>query len=265
MKKITCFLFFFFILVIQVSAQSFHLIIVSDTKDKTIGESCKTNSKRIMKEFHEVACLLEIPLITYTLEEENATITKIKETLKTIKTSQNDICIFYYSGHGVSDAASQYPKILLKGQTLPLSFIHSELKKQTNRLTISMADCCNAVGASSAVTTFKSEDSLLKSIYFDNKLATDKEKKENYKKLFLQTKGNIVMSGSIKGQSSYMQDKYGGFFTDSFISSFYYLARSTKQNQINWQNLLLMTREMTYRNSRAAERTQIAQFLIHLN
>jgi hypothetical protein len=264
MKKLLHFLFFFFILVIQVSAQSFHLIIVSDTKDAMIGESCKTNSRRIMKEFHEVACLLEIPLITYLLEEENASISKIKETLKTIKTSQNDICIFYYSGHGVSDAASQYPKILLKGQTLPLSFIHSELKQKINRLTISMADCCNAVGASSAVTTFKSEDSLLKSIYFDNKLATDTEKKENYKQLFLQTKGDIVMSGSIKGQSSYMQDKYGGFFTDSFISSFYYLARSTKKNQINWQNLLLMTREMTYRNSRAAERTQIAQFLIRL-
>jgi len=49
MKKNTCFLFFLFILVSQVSAQSFHLIIVSDTKDKTIGESCKTNTKRIMK------------------------------------------------------------------------------------------------------------------------------------------------------------------------------------------------------------------------
>ncbi len=265
MKKLFYLLFFFFILVFQVSAQSFHLIIVSDTQDATIGESCKTNSKKIAKEFHQVACLLEIPLITYLLEEENASITKIKETLRTIKMNQNDICIFYYSGHGVSDAASQYPKILLNGQTLPLSFIHSSLKQKNNRLAISMADCCNALGALSAVTTFKSEDSLLKSIYFENKLATEKEKKENYKNLFLKTKGNIVMSGSIKGQSSYMQDKHGGFFTDSFISSFYYLARSTKQNQINWKNLLFMTREMTYRNSRAAERTQIAQFLISLN
>lgn len=126
-----------------------------------------------------------------------------KSIVTSLKSDRDDIIVFYYIGHGARSTAdrSRYPQMALaqnyENKCVPLEWVHRELKKKGARLTMTIGMCCN-----SYAENLTPKDNIA---FSANKGAAyvNADEKTNIQKLFLNNKGDVIMSSSQAGQSSW--------------------------------------------------------------
>ena len=172
--------------------------------------------------------------------EERTTPENCKLVVENLQTKPEDIIVFYYVGHGARNIndPSQYPQMLLaqndEKKCIPLEWVHNVLKSKPSRLVITIGVCCNVynevLSAKHGVAFSPNSGRAYAEI---NEVA-------NIQKLFLENKGDIIISSSDKGQLSWGGEIKGigeiDYFTYFFIGNFGEEVMNSPEP--SWDNLL---------------------------
>lgn len=235
-------------------AQTFHLVMIGDTEDNSIGISCDRDIDRISSESNTIAQSIGYQLNRVILKDEKFDPELIKKTLQQLKCGKEDILYFHYSGHGVRNESTitEWPDMDFKEKgTLPLMDIIKIVQTKAARLRLIFADCCNQFSGTAQRPTFQAIPSL-----------TATESAQNRRKLFTEEACLIIASGSQPGQFSYGTYEDGGHFTNSFLESLQYTVLSTYH--ASWQNVMQDTQLRTKTKAWKEYKKQFPQFKIEV-
>lgn len=243
MKKVSILLAFLFICTTVIAQGTLRTIIFADNNDDRIGEGVQSNLENIQTEIDIIASSIGMenrqaaPLI---YEQFNCNPQKLKECIKNFKCGNNDIVLFFYFGHGgrSTQDKSEFPQMCLgknylneNSQWVPLEDVKNAIMKQNPRFLLVMGDCCNdadsGVSPKWGILTSASASEI------------NNTQKEGMKRLFLNSRGYVIVSGSSKGEYSWYNNNYpdgGGYLTDAFINELEIYTSNTANT--NWDTLM---------------------------
>lgn len=233
---------------ITVNAQGMlRSIIFADTNDDKIGDGVQCNLDVIQEEIDKIASCIGMENMTAApliYEQFDCTPQKLRECMKGFRCGTDDIVMFFYFGHGGRSPydRSEFPQMCLgtdisrQEEWIPLEDVKNMLMKQNPRLCIVYGDLCN------------SADSDISPKYGVLTSASASEFNETQKvamrKLFLESRGSIITSGSTKTEYSWYCNVYpdgGGFFTTVFLNELENYTSSTKD--ADWETIMKKTRD----------------------
>ncbi|MCK9271664.1 MAG: caspase family protein [Bacteroidales bacterium] len=252
----------------QTSAQTLHCIIAGATNEQNsvIREGTRLSINALMNEIEAIEKYTSVRRKVYELTGANFKKEHLQKTLRDINCDENDVILFYYNGHGFRyrDQSDKWPTLFmgyhiegfddtyLRG--ISLNEIANELKSKDARLTILIADCCN--GELSVSSPFDIEVNGIASLSFSVRNS------ERFKELYEQSSGFIIASSSEPGQTSGISNRYGGYFTNSFLEI--HKELTSISNYADWNDLLEKTKERTISVTKLNYRKQTPQFQIEI-
>jgi hypothetical protein len=186
-----------------------HAVLVGDVHDPDIGPGDRKDLGLIKDLLNDVSKNTGMKLSMKVIDD-RIDRTKVMNAVKGVNPASDDMVIFYYTGHGyrMRSMKNQWPAMALQGpgdETAGLDqyWVFNELRRKRPRLLLVMADACNNYVSEGAVDT---------RLF----LQSGREKADNYRKLFAESKGAIIASSSRPGQYSYSGDT-GSQFTVAFL------------------------------------------------
>lgn len=220
----------------------FHAILFTDTNDKNIGKATELDLSRVSSMLVEAQSSLqgEMEFKYYIYPGKYCSPENLHLVLNGINISPQDVVFFYYSGHGTRSMndKSDYPQMCLglgasrQSEMVSVEGFDMEIAKRKPRLRFTISDCCNSVGEN---VSPKLEISKGASIVSD-------QTKANYRKLFLEKFGNVIVTSSQKGETSACNLQMGGFFTFCLM---YVMEQAVKQNVTDWDIIMKSTYDST--------------------
>ena len=207
------------------------ILVVASTYDEDIGTSCLKDGRKAIEIFDSVANVLKITgerKFFDSIYGEKFNKANVLKAIEKINPGPNDIVIFYYSGHGFSDAAQKdklYPYLDLRDprtlnnkpppnlreQTLNMDSIFTMIKDKKARLNLVLSDCCNNEIFSKRIVAPPPPTRLFRG---DVKWNYD-----NVKTLFLNDRRSLLMTAASKYERAAGNNTFGGFFTHFFLNS----------------------------------------------
>ena len=235
MKRLSIFILLFLILSSgNTFAQKIHAILFANTLDRQIGADI--DLKNIKNQISNLEQYIGYKAQLYEFPGNICKKANLENCLASLSTSSDDIIFFYYSGHGgrYSGYSDPFPFMCLTEELgsnyVPVTRVRELLSMKTARLKIIMTDCCNSSGDeedrgsySKGATVFKSSAS------------------ENFKKLFLNARGEIVVTSSKAGETSGGNAIRGGVFTRNFLSILIDVGNGTVSP--DWETVLQKTKQ----------------------
>ncbi len=214
-----------FIAALSVNAFSvtMHAIFVINTEDKGIG--CEYDMKNWETLLPEIKKYSGMTITTHYLKDKNWSETAVNKKIAQIKPGADDVVLFYYSGHGFrfqQGQKDQWPYLALQEGVKSLQTIYTELYKKNPRLLIVVSDCCNSFCPGSPPKVQS------RAAISETKIA------ENYKILFLKSKGAIIASGCTPGQYSYGGAPDGGAYTSTLLKN---IKLSVRGDNSSWKQI----------------------------
>lgn len=222
------------------NAQTIHWLTFIDTTDPEVGQIDVNGRKVLYNHFVNVinAALLEKGYKANVQDIYGTTLSpeKCKEVVTNLRVAPNDVVVFYYIGHGTHGTVGgdPWPMMLLGDgsfqKLVPLKWVHEQLKSKGARLTATIGMCCNVYQqvARSSMPTF--------SVNYGGTYLTDTEKR-SIQKMFLENKGDFLLSSASPGQSSVGGETVLGamdFFTCVLVKLFEECASS---GELEWNEL----------------------------
>ena len=228
---------------ISLNAATLHAFLVGDSLDDSIGPSTLSDLYQMSKQVKVIAGNTDMELNLSILKAEQVTVEEVVNRIHYAQIEADDVVLLYFSCHGfrIKDKKDRWPYLFFNPKNEALDFheiTQMTLQKQP-RLLISLADCCN---------TFVKDEIFQKNAFNLEKAIKLNKSKENYKKLFRECSGSIIISSSIPGQSS-LCDSSGGVYTQFFLKKLNSTVRGA-QNP-TWNTLLSAVSdnvESLYRN-----------------
>lgn len=216
---------FYFTLILLTSicfgafAQSMHVIIFANTIDVKIG--CDADVENVSNEFSIAATAAGLQYIPYIKTGQECTKGNLINIINGLKTKDNDVIVFYYSGHGTHSAqqmGEKYPQMCMKYNSIQdqkefMSVRATEelIDKKPARLRFIITDCCNNV-----------VQAVQPRSIIDNQKGSTIESdmdSEALKKLFITAKGKVKATSSKLTQTSAGAEGYGGVFTNCLLDN----------------------------------------------
>lgn len=247
MKKIV-FTIMTMVVALTMQAQTIHWLTFIDTTDDYVGRIDILGRQVLYNRFINVINAALAPAgYDSDIQDFYGTRTtpeNCKNAVQNLKCDEKDIVVFYYIGHGTRAKSdpTPYPQMLLTSSNIdkfiPLSWVNDQLKKKGARLVVTIGMCCNVV------QDVTSKISPTFSINYGNTYVDDAAI-ENIQKLFLENKGNIIVSSASPSQSSIAipvttdivpVGKYIDLFTTSLIHVFDHHLKNNKN--ITWEAVL---------------------------
>lgn len=247
-KKALTLLLLSFAIAISTNCQTLHAIIFANTKcpgekpgSTGIGPSVTCDYQRMKIEFETMASFLNYKkdFQWYEGSASNFCREKLEYALNNLSCSDDDIVIFYYSGHGgrsPQDTQDPFPWMQLvvdpyntpwsAFQYFSLSQVLQRIKTKQPRLSIVLGDLCNSL--SNAIP--QKEIPEMKGATKMSKAPCD-----FYKDLFLKVKGSIIASSSKPGETSAACED-GGAFTICFTEALQIMVSNNMEP--DWNMLL---------------------------
>lgn len=243
----------------QVEAKTIHWLTFIDTTDPNVGEVDQNTRKILYARW--------IDLVNASLKEQGYDVNIIdvygsktspencKNIVNDLDCGSEDIIMFYYVGHGTENSnTSKYPLMLMAqsnvNKFVPLSWVHNTLKKKGARLTVTIGMCCNArQGAPGRIApTFSAN--------YGNSYI-DQDTSESIKKLFLNYRGDIIITSASPAESSWTCPSPIGwtdFFTFGLILQFNNVL--PEQDNPDWDSMLQEVKGFVYEGVRTSEGIQ---------
>lgn len=221
---------------------TFHAIIFADTQDGNIGKSTRLDMDNVSNMLVEAQSSLkdEMNFVYYIYPESYCSPENLKKVLKNIQCQSDDVVFFYYSGHGVRSMndTSPYPQMCLglplreQARMISVEGVDRAIARKNPRLRFVLTDCCNST---SEFVAPKLEISKGNS-------TINSQKEGNYRKLFLNKYGNVIMTSSKAGETSSCNMQIGGFFTYCLLAV---MENAVNQNVSDWGRILHAVQEST--------------------
>lgn len=214
-------------------------ILLSDTKDESIGEDDRLDNLSLNKELKGIAqCLgMEISVKNITGNEAYNKRNLVK-AIKSIKPAKNDIVFFCFNGHGFrfDNQKDMYPNICMVGPDEDIdgnyvltTDIYNALVALKARLTICFTDCCNGKVGRYAP---RQKDNTLYS------RANARVSKQRMRDLLLNTQGSILATAANPGEYAWSFEGSGSAFTQAFISQLRKELSTNNSNAVSWERLM---------------------------
>ena len=223
-------------------AQTLHVIGFAATDDERIGSNCEVDLNFFYGMTGVIASMTGYTPLYYPWGiEANCNKEFLQNTLASLNCGENDIVIFYYTGHGTRDFGdtSRFPFMQMNGKTKE-EYVHvqtviDQLGKNKARFKLILTDCCNMPPSIPPLSAPPIEQPVY--------VTTSPETEANYRKLFVETQGLVAVTSSSAGEYSSTtinrDHKPGGsVFSIAFYNSLAEIvAMATKENT-TWHNLL---------------------------
>lgn len=221
-----------------------HVIVVGDTNDAKIGTSVKTDLRlfdSFVKDLKSLSSSNGYTLKSYTLTGSKCSPSSVNNVINELS-AQNDIIVFYYSGHGgrshSDDASTKFPRMCLAShyadQWIKVSDALKRLCAKGPRFVLMITDCCNSYydrkGHTESVSLFKTSN--------DSKVL---------QKLFFESKGYASITGASPGEYGWCTQD-GAYLTLSFLKLLYKEV-SSENTPVTWQSLLESVSNDTYQTT----------------
>ena len=244
----------------SLEAQRIHAIIFAATKDATIGNGTKKSFDLLSQEVENIANQTGITPKLYYRTGDAFTLGSYQSVMGDLgdEDLSNDIVLFYFLGHGYQNESSPYPNLLFQNTSGAISEqqldesavdfaeIQAELQKRNARLTILIGEACNNELDLEGIQYASKNDNVSS---LTPPLLSEKE----YRRLFLEAKGMIVVSSSRSGQPSYISETQGGAFTQSFLAA---LRRQTQKSNLKKSSWIKLFDDARDRTRSLAEKQQ---------
>ncbi len=216
-----------------------HLMIVANTAIGDIGASCGIDKRNLLSEFEGIADVTGMKFRKYILEDQSFTKANLATMLNGFKPAANDVVIFVYRGHGFrwSDQEEDFPQLDLRyssftriseNTSINLEDVYSSVTGKGARLNLFFADCCNSDVGISQMTPAS----------FMNMQANNNYDVKKLRKLFLDSKGNLISTAASPGEVSWANNANGGFFTVSFLQSLRDEISYLRNDEADWNGVL---------------------------
>lgn len=202
--SIIVFVIVIFLSFVPVKKQSrIHLLFFGDTENSDISQNISAE-KDLFEE--RIPVLLEnksgLQVLVYFFCGKDFNREKVDSINQLFNSNEDDIILFYYSGHGSNDSLSSFPRLAIRKQNGArknkyLHEIYDELKHKPHRLLVVAGEACNTHSRSRSAQCFEKNfrDSLLAPIA-NNEKGT-----------------NFLITSSKQGQDSYACRGEAGYFT----------------------------------------------------
>ena len=246
MKK-TIALLLLMIAALTTQAQVIHWLTFIDTTDKNVGK-IDQNGREVLYNHFINTVNAAVAEKGYKADVQDYYGTEMnpyncKRAVENLKCSPGDIVVFYYIGHGThgTNEKNPYPQMLLGTVDdklfIPVQWVHDQLKSKGAALTVTIGMCCNVHQGATA------KDGPMFSVNYGNAYLTDTELSA-IQHLFLESRGDIILSSASPGQSSVACSSPWGpidMFSACLIDNF---ETGASEGELSWTTLLSDVKDM---------------------
>ncbi len=221
-------------------AEAGHLVVlmVGDTKAENIGEGVEKDLRNMQAEVQEISHYTGLEVEEVVISNEQVKRGEILNEISNLEVHSNDVLMFFYSGHGShegKDPSNPWPYLLLSRDrtTIDLDKINDLMMAKHPRFYLSVANACNGLappGDSPGILELKSE------VDYSWLISHNSRTEANYKKLFLDSQGAILVTSSKVGEPSYGRPAYGGYYPYAFVTGLQEVAKNSKFP--SWEKVL---------------------------
>ncbi len=216
----------------KIEAAKLHALMVADIHDSSIGLSVRQDIFQWMWEFNRIGEFTDLEVETHMIIDDQFSAEKIIGRIQDLEVEPDDVVIFAYSGHGYRNESkpSKWPVLFINWskKCLDVTTVMEEIGLKGARFSLIVADCCNAIYPDHEAPSYR--DIMVQS--------RGDYSGVNYRRLFLESTGMLVISASDVGEYAYGYS-YGGLYTYNLLSN---LRKYTKTlSGITWDSLLAKT------------------------
>ncbi len=208
-------------------------VIVADTADESIGSSTAADFQKVRAEAQKISSYTGLRLKEVTLKGKDVRPAVLLRKMEQLRVNEDDVVFFYFSGHGYRTSDKEgnpWPNLFfsLVSEGIDFSFVAKELQEKKPRLLLLLADVCNSFvpDAWAPPLVYKA---------FGGAAPDQEVIKANYRSLFLETSGTVMITSSEVGEYSYATPE-GGLFTLEFLKSLNKAVKSTEYP--DWELIL---------------------------
>jgi hypothetical protein len=225
----------------QSEAATLRGIILGDTND-LLGDFIQSGISEMEQEMRTIAAYSDMDLEITVLKGNLFNSQKILETLENLKVDEEDTVFLFSFSHGYREkqTSTPWPSIHIKtdnwlGEGIDQLVLTEILQEKNPKLLISMFSCCN-----SYVEDWYKPNRVTRSLRFA--LSNAELVKKNYKHLFRETSGTIMMSSSTPGKYSLAYERFGEIFLSAFLDT---LRTSSQNETLDWPSLFAKAHDKT--------------------
>lgn len=236
---------------------TFHLLVVADIQDTTIGGSCNMDMQKALQTFDSLRKFMGInKFISKTIAGKDFSKKNVQLAIKNLRPLADDIVVFYYSGHGyrLPEQNREFPNLKLKTfhtsrkdvleNSMNIEDIFISLKKKGARFNLVLSDCCNDDMVSTNASGPKPPEMSQK--------GSEGWSPENVKELFMNDNPmSVLATAAQNGQRASSNNSFGGFFSFCFRSSLDYYSGVFNRN-VSWEKVLTDAKKGTVSKARHA-------------
>lgn len=265
MRKILLLIIMAF-LCLQAEAKTIHWITFVDTTDGNVGQIDINTRQLLYTRWINVvnAALAPKGYKSHVMDfyDVKTTPENCKSAVQNLICEPEDVVVFYYIGHGArsNQDRTPFPQMQLaqsnERKFVPLTWVHNELKSKRARFTLTIGMCCNVYA-----DVLSAKDNIAFGLNSGN-ASFSANQVANIQQMFLGNKGDIIITSSKPGQSSWACRKPGvgatDFFTYNLFTSFDELTR--QQKSPSWESFLTIITNRVNNQSSAEGHTQTPVF-----
>ena len=244
---------------IPTSSNTIHFLLFTDTDDSRVGSAAEQTNRYFQNTFvSKLQRHTDMRVKTYYGSGTNFTLANLNSAIANLRTGSNDVIFFYYAGHGYNRGYSNFPTVTLGRSGEPISSrrknlidIYNTLKGKNHRLLVVMGEACNKIYASR--NNFRS-----------GRLAVNfdpyEDEGRHFRELFVDARGDYLMSSSQRDQLSHLATGQPGYFTCAFRDAFAYYVDRQYNYTATWEKVFNKTRTFTTNNAEEIGETQVPQW-----
>lgn len=235
-SKVFAPLFFFLLVAVPVtnlSAATFHALIVGETSDQGLESSVHSDVNLARRFAERVGDHFDSKSIHYFVGMK-ASAAKLRQAISDLSLESDDFVFFYYSGHGTrSRAGAHWPQLALVDELVEGRDLLKDLQRKSSLRNLVVFDACNS-DASLPPARAPASASF-------NALQIDR--------LFKNIKGSVIITSSEPGTDSYA-DSNGG--PSQFSREFFQVMSDTlpANTENSWRSLLDLVKERVELNEK---------------
>lgn len=207
-----------------------YALIVGDTYSKDISMQVKKDMKLVRNETNEIARSLATKAHVVMLDGFHAQRDSVLSSINKMPINNDDILIFYYSGHGCryEEKESKWPVMYFSRSTqyLDLDEVIDTIKTKDIRFSLVIADCCNDFRTQplSGPQKFSLAFNPGKKLHLSQHIGY----------LFKSSEGMVILSAAKPGEYSWSTD-FGGVLTLALMDE---LSEQKLEPQKRWESIL---------------------------
>ncbi|MFQ5729717.1 MAG: caspase family protein [Waddliaceae bacterium] len=207
-------------------------ILCCDTCAEEIGDATCEDLKNMRAEVRRIAMYTESDLKEVVFEGQDLFPAKVMSLINGLSCHPDDIIIFYFTGHGYRTSSKEgnpWPNLFFTISKTGVDYdkVGKMLISKKPRLLWTIADCCNNYAGKKEVP-FETKKSL-----YSKSVKHRVEK--NYKKLFLESDGLIMIASSEAGGYSWCNSR-GALYTCALLESIQ--VETHKHKKVSWEAIL---------------------------